>query len=355
MMMLQKIFEVLRSKLLALALMLLILVVITVATVFLPDQIAHQLVFSSLWFNGLLVLLVLNTACCFFSRIHRRGWTLVSTGMIIFHLSFVSMFAGIIIDSLFHFKGSLRLTEGESISMASPTGYDRVIVGRFFKQSWLRGDVNFLKMHTDYMVGNEKKGPACEISVVEGTRLASTVIYPTHHLEFNGFKFFRDKEGYAPLFMLSARNGKELYGGYVSLQSFKQKDGTYIYTTGTKQYGPGSADFPQIQSVPQLFKIQFTYHPPKSEKGVAEASFRVWEHDKWKNDGQGPLVFEGVAPLGEKVIFGDYGLSMKEVRYWASLDVLYNPGQLTVFISYWTALAGLSLSLLGRMRRSAKQ
>lgn len=350
-MILQKIFEALRSKLLALALMLLILVVITIATVFLQDQIAHQLVFSSLWFNGLLVLLVLNTACCFFSRIHLRGWTLVSTGMIIFHLSFVAMFAGIIIDSLFHFKGSLRLTEGESIGMANPTGYDQIIAGRFFKQSWLRGDVNFLKMHTDYKVGNEKKGPACEISVVEGARLVSAVIYPTHHLEFNGFKFFRDKEGYAPLFMISDRNGKELYGGYVSLQSFQQKDGTYIYTTGTKQYGPGSADFPQIQNVPQLFKIQFTYHPPQLEKGVAEASFRVWEYDKGKNGGQGRLVFEGAAPLGEKVVFGDYGLSMKEVRYWASMDVLYNPGQPIVLVSFWTALAGLAISMFGRLYR----
>jgi len=350
--MLQEIFEFFRSKLLALVLMLLILVVIFIATVFLPVQTAQHLVFSSLWFNALLILIVINTACCFFSRLHRRGWTVVSSGMVIFHLSFVAMFAGIVVNGLFHFKGSLRLTEGETIGMGNPVGYDQLESGRFFNQSWLRGDVTFQKLHTDYKVGNVSKGPACEISVVEGARQVTGVIYPTHHLMFNGFKLFRDKEGYTPLFMLSDKNGKELYGAYTALQSFKQADGTYLYTTGTKQGGPGSADFPQIPNIAQLFKIQFTYHPPKLEKGISAATFKVWEYDKGKQDGQGRLIFEGTAPMGGKASFGDYSLSMKEVRYWASMEVLYNPAQTIVFGSLWAGLAGFSLTMFGRMRRS---
>lgn len=348
---LKKIFDFFRSKYLALGLMVVILVTILVGTVFLSEPVAQKFVFKALWFNALLVLLVLNTACCFFSRIHRRSWTLVSSGMILFHLSFVAMFAGIFVNNLFYFNGSLRLTEGETIGLGEPIGYDQVELGRFFKQSWLRGVVTLHKLHTDYRDGQEKKGAACEISVVDGTRSVTGVVYPTHHLMFNGFKFFRDKEGFAPLFMLSDRSGKELYGAYVSLQSFKQKDGTFIHTTGTKQEGPGSADFPQIPDITQLYKIQFTYHPPKLEKGISEASFKVWEFDQRKEYGQGLLIYEGTAPLGDKVSFGDHALSMKDVRYWASMDVLYNPGQPLVLASFWVGFAGLVLTAVARFKK----
>jgi hypothetical protein len=65
-------------------------------------------------------------------------------------------------------------------------------------------------------------------------------------------------------------------------------------------------------------------------------------------------LYEGTAVKGEKVNFGDYSLAMQEIRYWASTDVIYNPGQPIVLGSLLTGLAGMSLSMLGRMRRQGK-
>lgn len=350
---LRAILEFLRSRRLALGLMIVILATILIGAVFLPEPVAQRVVFKALWFNALLVLLVVNTGFCFFSRIHLRSWTLVSSGMILFHLSFVGVFAGVFVNNLFYFHGSMRLTEGETIGMSDPVGYDRVELGRFFNESWLRGEVTFHKLHTDYKDGNEKKGAAYEISIDDGMRSVTGVAYTTRHLTFNGFKLFRDKEGYAPLFMLSHRDGKELYGAYVSLQSFKQEDGTYLHTTGTRQEGPGSADFPQIPGIEQQYKIQFTYHPPKLEKGSSTASFKVWELDRAQEHGQGPFVHEGRAPLGERTYFRNHALSLKEVRYWASIDVRYDPGQPIVLASFWVGFVGLVLTAVARLNKKA--
>jgi cytochrome c biogenesis protein ResB len=345
-----KVLSFFRSTLLALILLITILISCVVGTAVLPDEVGRVAVFSSLWFNSLLVLLVLNVAFCFFSRVRLKGWNLVSTGMIIFHLSFVSMFAGIIIDSLFYYRGILRLTEGETMALKDPNAYDEEYWGRFFKHEWIHGVITFHKLHTEYREANLNKGVANEISVV-GDRHVKGVIYPTRHLDFNDFRFYRNKDGFAPLFVLYDRNGRELYGAFVALQSFEVKKGVFLYSTGTKQGGPGSAEFPQIPGMPPLFKIQFIYHLPKLKSGDNSASFKVWDYDKARENGEGRLLYEGTAPMGERVSFGDYSLSMNEARYWASIDVLYNPGQPIVMASLWLGLSGMVMTFIGRLRR----
>ncbi len=347
----RKVFDFFRSRALALTLMLTLLLVCFIATTFLSGELAQRAVFTSLWFNALLVLLVLNVACCFFSRIQRRGWNLISTGMIIFHLSFVAIFAGTIVSSLFHYGGALRLTEGETIGLGDPNAYDKEWWGRFFNHKWMRGDVTFHKHLINYGVDGKNKGIAHEISIVDGAQEVRGVIYPTHSLKFNGFKFYFNTDGFAPLFVLYDRNGRELYGAYVPMQSFELVNDTILYTTGTKEGGPGGMDFPQIPGMPPLFRIQFTYDLPKSTKDIHNASFKIWEYNKEDHNGLRRLVFEGTAPMGGKVTFGDYALSMQEIRYWASMDVLYDPGLPVVLTSLWICFGGILLTTVARLVR----
>ena len=136
--------------------MVVILVVVLAATVFLSPTVARQAVFTRLWFNGILTLLVVNTASCFFSRLRRRAWNLAFAGVVIFHLSFVAMFVGVITNSLFYYKGALRLTEGESIGISDPNAYDEEYWGPFFNHQWMRGTVTLHKLYTQYNAGNRK-------------------------------------------------------------------------------------------------------------------------------------------------------------------------------------------------------
>lgn len=84
-------YDFLASAKLAMALLVAILICSLTGVTILRGQRAWELIFSTVWFNGILVLLVINVACCFFGRIWHRRITIISFGMILFHVSFVSI------------------------------------------------------------------------------------------------------------------------------------------------------------------------------------------------------------------------------------------------------------------------
>lgn len=333
---------------LALALLIVILVCCIIGVTIYRGSRAGEMIFGTLWFNGLLILLVVNIAFCFFGRIWGRKVTLISLGMILFHLSFVFMLGGIIYNSLFCFRGLIRLTEGETLPNNDPQSYDYGDFGRFFDLSKLKGETTLIKMHKGYNVDGADKQVAYEVAVGEGRAKKQGIIYITHKLEHNGFAYFREKEGYSLLIMLDDKRGRELYGAFVPLQSLKQKGDQYLYTTGTKD-GPGSFPFPQDPLKP-LFALQAAYHPAFLKERTGDAVFQVWQLDKADDDGKKPIA-EGRAPTGKKVKAGDYYLSAKEVRYWVGMTVRYEPGKPIVLASLWVGFGGMVITFIGRMRK----
>lgn len=344
----QKIYKFLSSVKLAIALLVVILICCLLGvTIFRGDR-AWTLIFNTTWFNSLLVLLVINVASCFFPRIWRKRFTLITLGMILFHLSFVFILLGVVYNSLFFFRGVIRLTEGETLPNGYPQSYDAITHGRFFDMSQIKGETTLIRMHTGYKVGGKDKRVAYEVAVGEGMLKKQGIIYTTHSLGYNGFRYFNSKEGYSLLVILYDKQGKELYGAYVPLQSLKQKDNSYLYTTGTR-FDPGSFPFPQHPLDP-LFNLQVVYLPSKEKERSGEALFKLgkFEKDSMHND---KLIGEGKARIGEKVLIGDYYLEAREVRYWVGMDVRYEPGKPIVLTSLWVGLAGIVITFIGRLRR----
>jgi hypothetical protein len=347
-----KIYGFLASAKLAMALLVAILGSCVAGVTIWREVRAGELIFSSLWFNGLLVLLVVNVACCFFGRIWGRKVTLVSFGMILFHLSFVAIFCAIVYNSLFSFEGTIRLTEGETLPNADPQSYDAVRYGRFFAFSQLKGETTLIKMHRGYKVKGDDKRAAYEIVVGEGASKKHGIIYLTENLNYRGFSYFPDKEGYSLLTVVSDKEGNDLYGAYIPLQSLRQKNDTYLYTTGTKE-GPGSFSFPQVPEKP-LFGLQLAYRPdPQKERG-GEAYFQLWPLDKQEVRPEDKAMAEGKAAIGAKFDAGDYYLSPREVHYWVGMMVRYAPGKPIVLASLWVGLAGMVITTMGRIMRSRR-
>lgn len=320
------------------------------ATIFRGQQ-AGELIFSTLWFNGLLVLLVVNVACCFFGRIWGRKLTLISTGMILFHLSFVSMFVGIIYNSLFHFNGVIRLTEGETLPSGQPRSYDFADHGRFFSYSRFRGETSLLRMQTGYTIDGVDKRVAYEIAVGEGSSKKQGLIYVTKNLVQDGFRYFNDKEGYSILVVLYDKQGRELYGAHVPLQSLKQADGSYLYTTGRGD-GPGSFPFPQAPSQ-SLFDLQVAYRPDPKIERAGQFFFRTGPLGGQDARQAGDALEKGKTALGGLFETGDYLLSAREVRYWAGISVRYDPGLQIILTSLWVGLGGMIITTVGRMRKKS--
>ncbi|UPU36732.1 cytochrome c biogenesis protein ResB [Geomonas paludis] len=317
---------------------------------------AWRMIFSTLWFNALLVLLVLNIACCFFGRIWGRKLTLVSAGMILFHASFIGVLAGAVTNSLFHFDGVLRLTEGESLPNSAPESYDSAYYGRFFNFSMLKGETSLIKVHWDYKVKGKHDIVAYELAVRDGAAERRDVVYITKSMTCNGVGYFAEKQGFSPLIVMSDRQRKELYGAYIPLQGLRQKDRSVLYTTGTK-HGPGVMPFPQEPEPDRLFDLQITLRPnPDARVRGGEATFSVWPLNRGGDGFTAPQA-QGTVKLGEYFDEGHYLLSFKELRYWALMRVRYSPGQPLVLWSLWIGLAGMIMTTIGRVMRTrqAKQ
>lgn len=353
--MIRAVYKFLASVKLALALLIIILACCLAGVTVLRSDRAWTLIFLAPWFNGLLALLVVNVAFCFFGRIWGRKVTLISVGMILFHLSFVAMFAGIIFNSFFYFRGSIRLTEGEALPSGDPQSYDYFDHGRFFNMEKLKGETALVRMHRDYDVGGDNKRAAYEIAVGEGAGRKQGVIYITRKLVNDGFQYFNDREGYSLLVILYDLRGRELYGAHVPLQSLKQKDDTYLYATGTKA-GPESFPFPQEPRTPE-FALQASYRPSalKGNERQGEVAFEAWKlHADGPKSGEGPFA-GGKALVGEKVRIGDRFLSVTEVRYWVVMNVRYEPGKPVVLTSLWIGLGGMIMTFVGRLIKNSSQ
>lgn len=344
---LRKIYDFLASSKLAMVLLVAILICCLVGVTLFRGQRAGELIFDTLWFNLLLVMLIVNVACCFFGRIWGRRITTISFGMILFHLSFVAMFIGIIYNSLFFFRGSMRLTEGETVQNGERQSYDAVTRGRFFNVRWLKGETTLNALHLGYKLDGIDKKKAYDITVGEGENKKHEIIYLTKNLDYRGFKFFPDQEGYTVLTVLYDRQGKELYGAYLPLQSLKHDNKTNFYTTGTKN-GPGSLAFPYAPEKP-LFDLQVAYRPDPVQEKSGQAFFMVRPLGSTLNQMNQDSFEKSKTALGEKFAAGDYYLSPKEARYWVSMKVSYEPGQIIVLSSLWVGLFGMILTTVGRI------
>lgn len=348
----RKVYDFLASAKLAMFLLVVILVCSVAGVTIVRDKRAWELIFSSLWFNCLLVLLVVNVACCFFGRIWGRRVTLVSFGMILFHLSFVTMFLGIVYNSLYYFRATIRLTEGETLPNGDYRSYNNISMGRLFNISKAKGETTLVKLHTGFKFEGDDKRVAYEIAVGEPGQVKLDKIFVTRHLYYKGFKYFPDSEGYSLLAIMYDRAGKELYGAHISLQSLKQKDESYLYSTGTNE-GPGTVPFPQLPLKP-LFGLNIAYKADPQKERAGEAFFQIWPLVTISDKSVQKPVSEGKAAIGQKYDSGDVQLSAREVRYWTNIAVRYEPGQPIILTSLWVALFGVTMTTLARMFKKRK-
>jgi cytochrome c biogenesis protein ResB len=345
---LERAIAFLTSPKLAIALLIGILACCVVGVTAFSDQRAWTLIFSTIWFNGLLVLLAVSSAAAFFSRIWKRKLTLVQVGMILFHVSFAALLGGVVVNSLFQFRGVLRLTEGETLPNDKASSYDLVEAGRLFDLRRLRGETTLVKVHRPYRVDGADKRVAYEILVREGARQTAGVIYVTRDLEHDGVRYLAAKEGYSVLLVLS-QGGREVYGAHVPLQSQRQGDGSYQYFTGTS-HGPGSFLFPPAPESPRA-ELALAFRPSAVNGREGEVSFEAVPID---GGGKRPAA-RGTVAVGGTWDAGAFQLSPREVRYWVGMDVRYDPGLNVILASLCSGLVGMALIFVGRIRQGSSK
>ena len=310
---------------------------------------AWELIFSTLWFNGLLVLLAISAGAAFFTRIWRRKLTTVQVGMIVFHLSFMALLGGVVFNGLFHFKGAMRITEGETLRNGAPESYDQIEHGRFFDMARLRGETTLVEMHTAYKVDGKDKRAAYEIEVGEGQAKSRAIIYITEYTDFDGIRYFCSKEGYSVLVVMADQQGQVQYGGHVPLQSLRQPDGSKLYTTGSASEAKGFA-FPPPPEAP-VGALQVTLYPSFLDR-TGQVLLQLAPLDP---KAPGAVERKGMVDVGEPVDMGPFTLTPAEIRYWVGMDVRYDPGLPVIMTSLVAGLVGMVLTFVGRVRQGGKK
>lgn len=352
----RKIYDFLASARLALALLIIILACCLLGVTVWRGAEAGRMIFGTLWFNGVLVLLVINVACCFFGRIWRRRLTVVSFGMTLFHLSFVVILLAVVYNSLFYFHGLIRLTEGEVLPSSDMQSYDAVDKGRFFSFSRLQGETALIRMHTGYTVSGEDKRAAYEVAVGEANDRTRGIIYITHKLTHRGVDYFNDREGYSLLLILFDKRGRELYAAHVPLQSIVLGENRVEYSTGYTDNGVVKKEFLLFPAPPErpLFALKTEYQPSKVKERAGDVLYQACPLNKDGRPMRDKALAEGKAANGEKFKVGDYFIEAKEVRFWVGMMVRYEPGKPIVLASLWVGLAGMLITTVGRMARRNK-
>jgi hypothetical protein len=316
-------------------------------TVFRGER-AWRLIFSTLWFNALLVLLALSSFAAFISRTWKRRLTVVQVGMILFHVSFAALLGGVVYNGLYRFKGAMRITEGETLRNADLASYDAIEQGRLFDYSRLPGETTLIRVHRDYKVGGANKRAAYELAVGEGGRRKEGFIYITEYFDYEGLRYFCSKEGYSVLVLMSGTDGRELYGGHLPLQSLKQPGGGYLYATGSS-HGVEPFLFPAPPAEPRG-ELVVTYRPNSVVDRAGDVGFQF---RPLAGHGAEAKELEGVVPVGGRFEAGDYAFSPREIRYWVGMDVRYDPGLNVILGSLVTGLVGMALTFVGRVRQGS--
>jgi hypothetical protein len=345
---LRRAYAVLVSPRLALALLVAVLGCCVLGVTVWREARAWELIFSTLWFNGLLTLLAVSSGAAFFTRIWKRKLTLVSGGMILFHLSFLALLVGVVLNGLLGFKGVLRLTEGETLPNGQLESYDLVEHGPFFDFARLRGETTLHRMHATYVVDGAEKRAAYEVEIGEGPEKTAGTIFVTQDIEHEGVRYLRSKEGYSVLLVMTDAQGNELYGAHVPLQSVKQPHGGYAYVTGSPK-GPEGMLFPPPPEEARA-ELIVSYQPDAKVERAGNVGFSVLPLPSGGTPG---AERKGEAVVGGVFDAGDFKLVPREIRYWVGMDVRYDPGLPIILASLCFGLGGMFITLVGRVRQGA--
>ncbi|MEA5055821.1 MAG: cytochrome c biogenesis protein ResB [Propionicimonas sp.] len=302
-----------------------------------------------------------------------RGY-LREAGNLVFHLALVVMLVGLAWSSLFGYKGTAIVVEGQAFS-DTLTQFDEFSGGVGFRPSQLPAfTIGLDRFEVQFETGPTQTGAArlfrAHVTVTEpGRQPEQRQLEVNAPLSLGGADVHLLGHGYAPVVTVRDGNGDIAYSGpvvflpqdtnFTSNGVIKAPDarperlafeGVFLPTAQIDAQGMRSA-FPDALR-PQLL-INVWAGPPKDETGVPENIYTLDQTGLTqlvRSDGQ--PVRAGLEPgTSFDLPDGRGSISFDGLRRWTKLQVSANPGGWLVLGSVLVAIAGLTVSLLMRPRR----
>ncbi len=301
-----------------------------------------------------------------------RGY-LRELGNLVFHLSLVFVLVGVAVNTLWGFKGSAMVVEGQSFAN-NTTQYDEFHAGVMVNTDDLPQFVMKLNSFTaKFETGKVQRGAArvfeAKVDVTSQGSTSSKLIEVNHPLTVQGMRVHLLAHGYAANVVVKDGEGKVSFSGPViflpqdgnfsSMGTIKAPDarpeqlgfeGYFLPTAVMDSQGPRSV-FPDTFN-PAMF-LNVWYGAPRTETGVPS---NVYVLDKTGmtqlKDAKGnPVAFELRPGESYTLPDGKGTIEFVSVSRWTKLQMSRAPGLPLAFGAIALAVVGLCFSLFIRPRR----
>lgn len=300
-----------------------------------------------------------------------RGY-LRELGNLVFHLSLVFVLAAVAWNSLFTFKGTATVVEGNGFSNVI-TQYDEFSAGAGVNMNDLPPfSVKLNRFHAAFETGPVQRGAArifnADVTATANGQSRDANIEVNRPLKVNGVNVHLLGHGYAAHVTVRDANGDIAFSGPVVFQPqdgnfssygvIKAPDGRpkrlafegwFLPTATVDQFGPRSL-FPDALS-PELFLNAWT-GDPKKETGVPENVYTLDKTGLTQITRDGKIVSFRMKPGEVYELPDDQGsITFDGWSRWTKLQMSRAPGLPMAAGSLAIGVLGLCLSLFIRPRR----
>ncbi len=300
-----------------------------------------------------------------------RGY-LREFGNLLFHVSLVFVLAGIAWSSLFGYKGSVIVVEGQAFSN-NLSQYDDFSAGGAFNPSQLVPFTIWVdRFDAKFELGRVQRGAArqftAHVRTAEGAGApVPSTIEVNHPLTFGGTSVHLIGHGYAPVVTVTDASGQTAFSGpvvflpqdgnFTSQGAIKAPDARpqrlgfecfFLPTAVVDERGPHSV-FPDAFA-PQLFCNAWS-GAPRQETGRPESVYSLDKAGLTQLSQNGRVVNFRLEPGQVVDLPGGAKLEFRDWKRWTKLQVSSTPGLPLTFGAIVVAVTGLCLSLFVRPRR----
>jgi ResB-like family protein len=293
-------------------------------------------IYKAPYFFILLGFLVVNIAFGNFKRfrlIYRTEKTLLKIkyiGSIVFHLSIVLILVSTILNYLFYFEKVFALTEGQ-IAFDNEPEYHRIFRGPLQSDSKSMFQLGLDSLELNYQIKDElTKAAYITVNWQSDDKITKGPIWKGKSIEDKNYGFhFGKLTGYSPELIIADTAGETIFRSFVRTSTRKEGD--------IEKY----SDFLEIPNTDFTVAIEVM----KSESEYEQFKFNLNVEKKTTQ------VYNGFIKLDEEVKVDDFILKIPRLRKWCYIHVIKNPYLGIIFIGFWSALSGLLITFVSRLKR----
>ncbi|HWI54454.1 MAG TPA: cytochrome c biogenesis protein ResB [Desulfobacteria bacterium] len=358
-----------------------------------------KIVLSSWWFNGLLLLQVLNTLVCTLFRMEKierkpggipaelvkyhPNYCRVETqnannllyfvkdhlsrkrykiydlhherflaykgnsyywGSILFHISFLIIVIGLILNNFFGFHGNL-IVAARQIVNEDHVFYQNIKEGVMFGEQHQHFQIGLEDINVSFDPG---KNPAsvleAKVWLMESHRrlVANETVKPNQPVRYKGRRILLTGFGYSPYFTLEHR-GKEIFQQHINLMTTSGKSNQLEFKDTFTI--PNSQIKVQVRLFPHAtFAANGKLTTVTNNLELPAVEIRVTQ--------RGKVLYAGNAFMGQTMkLSNGMKLNFQGVKRYGWFDVAYNPGVYFVYGGFILCLLGLIFALFVTPRR----